>query len=290
MSFYPNDTKPLSGWQHPFLRGLADLRQQTDSSDLTIICGTTTHRVHKLVLGLQSEYFKTACKPDTFSEGQSHIITLKSINDRDDTEGADDPAAVDAMIDFFYGVETYYLVDQWGNTGLPHLAGLYIVADKYRVTGMREDILRHFRRALEESRSGDGNALCKLLRTLWDNLPSADDPILTVLVEFIVCCKSHVLRKKDMEELVHAEHQVAKKFLGVFVKWCAWPAKNRRSEGAPGLTPEAGFRESRSSESLRWDRPSVPNCRCEDSWEKMMNPPPPPKAKVDEPTEQNTGW
>ncbi|KAF4556014.1 Hypothetical protein D9617_2g059810 [Elsinoe fawcettii] len=286
MSRYPNDINSSSGWQHPFLRGLSELRQQTDSSDLTILCGSSTHRVHKLVCGLQSEYFRAACKPDRFAEGQSHIVTLKSVKDQGDVEGADDPNAVEAMLDFFYGSESYHRTDKTGVGLLLHLAGLYIVADKYRVSAMREDVLKHFRRALEEQRKTDGAGLGKVLKRLRDNLPSAEDQIVTVLAEFIVCCKSNILRRIEMEELLRTP-QVGLKFLSIFTKWCCWPAKNQRLEQK--LIPEKYLPDERGSDGIRWYSSVPPRCRCEDAWEKMINPKVKP-AVMEEPEDTQSTW
>lgn len=171
------------------------------------------------------------------------------------------------MLDFFYGVERYYTNNNWGSE-LFHLAGLYIISDKYRVAGMKDDVLRHFRRTLVSSRRSDGSELAPVLRRLWDNLPSVEDPIFKVFFEFVVCCKSRVLRQSDMEALVMQVPGLAVKTLGVFQKWCCQPAKNRSVDGR--LIPERSGAEPRM-ETGQWEELQ---CRCDEAWEKMRSPRP----------------
>ncbi|GAB1733057.1 hypothetical protein NU195Hw_g2318t2 [Hortaea werneckii] len=68
-------------------------------TDLTVICGAYTHKVHKAILCAHSDYF--AALPN-FAEGLTNTIRLKAIGDDDDDEACDDPEAIKLMVHYFY--------------------------------------------------------------------------------------------------------------------------------------------------------------------------------------------
>jgi hypothetical protein len=85
-------------------------------SDFKIICGSDTYNVHKAIICPQSGFFRAACRPDTFQEGRSGIVTLPFNSGRDmDALKApikadefdwdldvEDTSAVKLMIHYFY--------------------------------------------------------------------------------------------------------------------------------------------------------------------------------------------
>ncbi|RMY46241.1 hypothetical protein D0865_09406 [Hortaea werneckii] len=84
-----------------FKKGLA--QQSAELSDLTIVCGPNTYRVHKAILRAHSDYF--AALPN-FAEGVTNSINLKAIDSGDeDNEACDDVEAVERMIDYFYHLD-----------------------------------------------------------------------------------------------------------------------------------------------------------------------------------------
>ncbi|GAB7331570.1 hypothetical protein MBLNU13_g02952t3 [Cladosporium sp. NU13] len=84
--------------------GLANYFKSEEHSDCTIICGPYHFKVHKLAIGVHSEYFRTVMKADTFQEGKTGTIELKAIDpDSDDPEDAcDDPEIVELMVSYFH--------------------------------------------------------------------------------------------------------------------------------------------------------------------------------------------
>ncbi|SMR49068.1 unnamed protein product [Zymoseptoria tritici ST99CH_3D1] len=80
--------------------GLANLFKSGDFSDFTIKCGPYHFEVHKAVICAQSEFFKAACKTNSFKEGRDNTITLDT-SDKDDPS-CDDPEAIKLLVHFFY--------------------------------------------------------------------------------------------------------------------------------------------------------------------------------------------
>ena len=99
-----------------------------EHSDCTIICGPYHFKVHKLVIGAHSEYFRTALKANTFQvcpgqrakcrapsrvfanseqEGKTGTIELKTTEaDSDNPEDvSDDPEIVKLMVGYFYHLD-----------------------------------------------------------------------------------------------------------------------------------------------------------------------------------------
>jgi BTB/POZ domain len=62
-----------------------------------VTCGPDRYKVHKVVLCGQSDFFKKACNGG-FREASSGVIEMKE----------DDPAAVKAMLQFFYTFDYEY--------------------------------------------------------------------------------------------------------------------------------------------------------------------------------------
>ncbi|CZT14878.1 uncharacterized protein RCC_00817 [Ramularia collo-cygni] len=81
--------------------GLLKLYHDDESTDFTITCGKDTYRVHKLVIGLQSEYIAKAIR-NGFKEALEARIDLKvSATDW----SCDHPEAVRLMIHYMYHLD-----------------------------------------------------------------------------------------------------------------------------------------------------------------------------------------
>ncbi|KAK6000725.1 hypothetical protein QM012_003450 [Aureobasidium pullulans] len=72
MSSGPQDPRDL------LVSTISNLHKSGAYSDLKIICGSDTYNVHKNIICPQSNFFRAACRPDTFKEGQTGIITLSA--------------------------------------------------------------------------------------------------------------------------------------------------------------------------------------------------------------------
>ncbi|KAK0294907.1 hypothetical protein LTS00_006373 [Friedmanniomyces endolithicus] len=89
-----------------FKQGLANTYKTEEFADFTIICGPHTFRVHKVIICLHSEYFRSACRSNRFREGEKGELILKTAQPEDDEDGTcDDPEAVKHMVQFFYQLD-----------------------------------------------------------------------------------------------------------------------------------------------------------------------------------------
>ncbi|SMY22941.1 unnamed protein product [Zymoseptoria tritici ST99CH_1A5] len=90
--------------------GLANLFRTEEYSDFTIKCGPYEFKVHRSVVCQQSEYFKAACRSNSFKEGETRLIILDTSDEND--PASDDPEAVKQMIHFLYHMD--YAVERVG--------------------------------------------------------------------------------------------------------------------------------------------------------------------------------
>lgn len=90
-----------------FTSSLTRLYAQDSLSDLTIICGSRTYKVHKAILCPRSAWFEAACRRDGFREGSDNVITIEAASDSPgaDNVGKDFEEAVAHMIYYFYHME-----------------------------------------------------------------------------------------------------------------------------------------------------------------------------------------
>lgn len=119
-----------------------------EHSDLTIICGSRTFKVHKIVLGAQSEYFRAACRTDAFKEGETGIINLQAHDSASTNaqDGCDDPSLVEMMLRLLYR-NTYEDVETSCHTiacalencdgNMIHHAKMFAIAVKYHIPPLK---------------------------------------------------------------------------------------------------------------------------------------------------------
>ncbi|KAI3579987.1 hypothetical protein IWW34DRAFT_787597 [Fusarium oxysporum f. sp. albedinis] len=79
--------------RNDYMESLPVFLETGEFSDLIIVCGNDRYRVHKLILGCRSNFFKVACNGN-FKESDGEI----NLPD-------DDPAAVRKMIGYLYNID-----------------------------------------------------------------------------------------------------------------------------------------------------------------------------------------
>jgi hypothetical protein len=132
-------------------------------SDLKIVCGSDTYLVHKAIICPQSDFSKTACRPDTFQEGSTNIINITASQGRDKPEDTyitsedfdwdldvETTASVKLMIHYFYHHD--YLEQETVQTDkgvlpeglLDEHSRMYAMGEKYGISGLKAVALTKF--------------------------------------------------------------------------------------------------------------------------------------------------
>jgi len=105
--------------------GMKRLYEDETSSDLTIVCGERTWKVHKFCLSAQSEFFYSACCGN-FGEASRNEIALHE----------EDPAVLDAFLYYLYHFDYTAPIGDRPSPMEFHVR-VYVIADKYLVWPLR---------------------------------------------------------------------------------------------------------------------------------------------------------
>jgi hypothetical protein len=127
------------------------------------VCGSDTYLVHKAIICSQSDFFKAACRPDTFQEGSTNIINITASSGRDKAEDTyitseafdwdldvETTASVNLMIHYFYHHD--YLEQETVQTDMGVLpkglldehSRMYAMGEKYGISGLKALALAKF--------------------------------------------------------------------------------------------------------------------------------------------------
>jgi len=101
--------------------GMKRLYQHETSSDLSIVCGERTWKVHKFCLSAQSEFFYSACYGNFGEAGRNEI----ALHD-------EDPVVLDALLYYLYHFDYTAPVGNQPSSMDFHVR-VYVIEDKYLV-------------------------------------------------------------------------------------------------------------------------------------------------------------
>ncbi|QDS73368.1 hypothetical protein FKW77_007158 [Venturia effusa] len=113
-------------------KGVSNVFESGEYSDLTVRCQNKDFNVHKVVVCAQSDWFKNACKT-TFQEGQSGLITLPD----------EEYNAIQGLLQHMYEFR-YNGPGAEDASALAYHLDLYTVADKYQCAGLRQLAIERF--------------------------------------------------------------------------------------------------------------------------------------------------
>jgi hypothetical protein len=165
---------PTDSWRSLF--------KSEEFSDFTIKCGPYEFKVHKAVICAQSEYFKAACRSNSFKEGDAKLITLDT-SDEDDPS-CDDPEAVKRMIHFFYHLD--YEVQNPAAADLEEMVKPEVPFDLSAFT-TKEKLptkLADVKEFTSNGASGDGSA--KPMNSFHDSIALAHAKVFAAAVKYHV--------------------------------------------------------------------------------------------------------
>lgn len=200
-------------------------------SDLTIVCGPDTYKVHKAIVCPQSGFFRAACRPNTFQEGISGVVTLPCNPGRDldaltapiSTEEFDwdldveDKSAAKLMVHFFYHhnyPSKFPTYDGHGRLTAENVvkgamvdhAKMYAMAEKYQIPGLKIVALHKYQQCLEETYAGYATSII----IAFMSTPETDQGLRSEIVDSLSIndwlVEQEVLEKtvKEIPELVYA--------------------------------------------------------------------------------------
>ncbi|KAG9523008.1 hypothetical protein KCV07_g2639, partial [Aureobasidium melanogenum] len=182
---------------------ISNLHKSGAYSDLKIVCGSDTYNVHKNTICPQSSFFRAACRPDTFKEGQTGLITLRSNPGRKiDAQSSpitpdefdwdldvEDTKTVKAMIYYFYHHDYHTepifdfkkvpLGECLSRGPLARHARMYAMGEKYGVPGLKALALVKFSPAKTMAWCG----LCTALVVTYASTPDTDQDMRNKFVE-----------------------------------------------------------------------------------------------------------
>jgi len=127
------------------------------------MCGSDTYKVHKAIICPQSDFFRAACRADTFQEGKTNTITIAASSGRDESTS---PLALAEDFDWDLDVETttsvklmihYFYHHDYLEHEVVHIQGLdfpkavldehsrmYAMGEKYGIQGLKRVALAKF--------------------------------------------------------------------------------------------------------------------------------------------------
>ncbi|KAH0154084.1 hypothetical protein KCU67_g9204, partial [Aureobasidium melanogenum] len=190
------------------LSTIANLHESGAYSDFKIVCGSDTYNVHKNIICPQSDFFRAACRPDTFREGKTGIVTLPSSVMRN-VETMDTPittrtldwdldvennTTIGLMIHYFYhhdypsrtpdGDINVFGSAKWREGCLVQHARMYAMGDKYGVPGLKALALRKFKTNLESDLKHTYFELASVIAITFLGTPSTDQSLREEVVGF----------------------------------------------------------------------------------------------------------
>ncbi|KAG9698856.1 hypothetical protein KCU95_g2244, partial [Aureobasidium melanogenum] len=141
------------------LSTIASLHESGAYSDFKIVCGSDTYNVHKNIICPQSEFFQAACRPDTFLEGQTGVVTLPANAGRDRGTSrkpltpdefdwdldVEDVKTVKTMIHYFYHHD--YPAEK-----VSEHAKMYAMGEKYGIQTLKALADKKLKQSFEDGR------------------------------------------------------------------------------------------------------------------------------------------
>jgi hypothetical protein len=217
--------------RHLLASTISDLHKSGAYSDFKIVCGSDTYNVHKNIICPQSEFFRAACRPDTFQEGKTRVVTLPSnpgrdmdalqaaikANEFDWDSDVEDTTAVKLMIHYFYHHDyPSYLPTHAGHADLTadnvakcvlavH-SKMYAMGDKYQIPGLKALAARNFRPCWLKTFAGLNTAIVIAFMSTPETDQALRMEIVDELGKHMCIAKNDVVDKtiKELPELVYA--------------------------------------------------------------------------------------
>jgi hypothetical protein len=193
------------------------------------VCGPDTYLVHKAIICPQSDFFKAACRPDTFQEGSTNIINITASSGRerlfvvditsDDFDwdlDVETTASVKLMIHYFYHHDYYdierhrpYIInDMVLPRALYHQHSMmYAMGEKYGILGLKAVALAKF------SDSGpryiDMYQVSTAAVIAFNSTPESDKRLREEVLKLLDSCRRHWKNNVVVQEMILSTPEIA---------------------------------------------------------------------------------
>ncbi|KAE9984450.1 hypothetical protein EG328_008749 [Venturia inaequalis] len=182
-----------------------DVVSSSEYTDLTIICRGARHEVHKNIVCPQSEFFRNACKKNTFKESNEGLVDFSD----------DEPEAVAAMVQFLYTAQFSEKPDPGGpmTFNLLHHVQVYCLADRCSITLLKGLVISHLDSIYSRFSVVDIQDLVAATKYAYGNTAPNDKTMKDFLIVLIIETmdfKDGGMISSLMMELAEVGHDVAR--------------------------------------------------------------------------------
>ncbi|KAG9676938.1 hypothetical protein KCU99_g2159, partial [Aureobasidium melanogenum] len=179
-------------------------------SDITMKFNGRQVSAHKAILAQKSGYFMTAFI------SLLPVATSKEVDLGDD----DDPEAIQAMLRYIYDMPYAHQVTDHSSfeEDLVFCLNVFIVADKYDVTGLRRKVVPDFRLHLERTWRSETFVAC--MKKLYgpESIHMADPSLQTAVADFFVDNMSKIVHHQSLVTMIEQDNSFTGRILAGLLK------------------------------------------------------------------------
>ncbi|KAI4748053.1 amino acid transporter [Aureobasidium sp. EXF-12298] len=190
-------------------------------SDLKIVCGSDTYLVHKAIVCPQSDFFRAACRPDTFAEGRTGVINIPASSGRpnafyDQPFNAEEfdwdldvetTESVKIMIHYFYHhdyleretAKLQFYSDKCRNGMLAEHSRMYAMGEKYGVPGLKALAIAKVQKAFVRIHHA-GLAAATIIA--YKSTPETDRGLRAAVLNALDCCRRLYDDNEELQQII----------------------------------------------------------------------------------------
>lgn len=185
------------------------------------MCGSDTYLVHKAIVCPQSDFFRAACRPDTFAEGKTGVINIPANSGRADAF-YDQPfraeefdwdldvetiGSVKLMIHYFYHhdylgrvTEEFQLYSDKHRKGmLAEHSRMYAMGEKYGIPGLKTLAVANFQKSFIRIHHA---GLAAGIIIAYKSTPEADKALRNQILLLLDLYARHYMENQEIQQII----------------------------------------------------------------------------------------